>query len=68
MNGGDAWRKEKVKSLAIGDDRDDDSVCVVRVEGGSVYHDSYRSNLDVTTLTNMRTRYDRRRLGKSSSE
>ena len=60
MNGGDAWRMEKVESLAIGDDKDDDSVCVVRVESGSVYHDSYRSSLDVTTLTNMRTLYDRR--------
>jgi hypothetical protein len=60
MNGGDAWRMEKVESLAIGDDSDDDSVCVVRVESGSVYHDSFRSCLDVTTLTNMRSLYDRR--------
>jgi hypothetical protein len=59
MNGGDAWRMEKVESLAVGDDSDADPVCVMRVEGGSIYHDSYRSNLDVTTLTNMRTLYDR---------
>jgi hypothetical protein len=59
MNGGDAWRMEKVDSLALGQDSDGDAVCVVTVEGGSSYHDSYRSSLDVTTLTNMRTLYDR---------
>ena len=58
MNGSDAWRMEKVKTLSIGDDNDGDAVCVVTVEGGSVYHDSYRSNLDVATLTNIRALYD----------
>ena len=58
MNGSDAWRMEKVKSLSIGDDKDGDAVCVVTVEGGSVYHDSYRSSLDVATLTNIRALYD----------
>ena len=59
MNGGDTWRMEKVESLALGQDSDGDAVCVVAVEGGSIYHDSYRSSLDVTTLTNVRTLYDR---------
>lgn len=58
MNGSGAWRMEKVKSLAIGDDQDGDSVCVLTVDGGSVYHDSYRTNLDVASLTNMRVLYD----------
>lgn len=58
MNGSGAWRMEKVKSLAIGDDQDGDSVCVVAVDGGSVYHDSYRTNLDVASLSNMRVLYD----------
>lgn len=58
MNGSGAWRMEKVKSLAIGDDQDGDSVCVVTVDGGSVYHDSYRTNLDVASLTKMRVMYD----------
>eukprot|EP01133_Synstelium_polycarpum_P012278 gene12279-14391_t len=59
MNGGDAWRMEKVESVALGDDSDGDAVCVVTVEGGSIYHDSYRSSLDVKTLTNVRTLYNR---------
>ncbi len=58
MNGSGAWRMEKVKSLAIGDDQYGDSVCVLTVDGGSVYHDSYRTNLDVASLTNMRVLYD----------
>lgn len=58
MNGSGAWRMEKVKGLAIGDDQDGDSVCVVTVDGGSVYHDSYRTNLDVASLTKMRVLYD----------
>nr|WP_232108431.1 hypothetical protein [Pseudomonas juntendi] len=59
MNGSGAWRMEKVERLEIGDDHDGDAVCVVTVDGGSVYHDSYRSSLDVTTLINMRALYDR---------
>jgi len=58
MNGSGAWRMEKVKGLAIGDDQNGDSVCVVTVDGGSVYHDSYRTNLDVASLTKMRVLYD----------
>ena len=58
MNGTGAWQMEKVKSLAIGDDQDGDSVCVLTVDGGSVYHDSYRTNLDVASLTKMRVLYD----------
>ncbi|AJG13512.1 hypothetical protein RK21_02004 [Pseudomonas plecoglossicida] len=58
MNGTGAWQMEKVSKLAIGDDQDRDAVCVVTVNGGAVYHDSYRSNLDVASLTNMRVLYD----------
>ncbi|MBH3382832.1 hypothetical protein I5S53_02415 [Pseudomonas juntendi] len=58
MNGSGAWQMEKVSKLAIGDDQDRDAVCVVMVSGGAVYHDSYRSNLDVASLTNMRVLYD----------
>lgn len=47
-----------MKSLAIGDDQARDAVCVVTVDSGAVYHDSYRSNLDVASLTNMRVLYD----------
>lgn len=65
MNGSGAWRMEKVKGLAIGDDQDGDSVCVVTVDGGSVYHDSYRTNLDVASLTKMRVLYDARSAKRS---
>ncbi|MEN5139290.1 hypothetical protein [Pseudomonas juntendi] len=65
MNGSGAWRMEKVKGLAIGDDQDGDSVCVVTVDGGSVYHDSYRTNLDVASLTKKRVLYDARSAKRS---
>lgn len=58
MNGSGTWQMEKVAKLAIGDDQDLDTVCVITVEGGAAYHDSYRSNLDVASLTNMRVLYD----------
>ncbi|AJG13513.1 MULTISPECIES: hypothetical protein [Pseudomonas] len=58
MNGSGTWQMEKVAKLAIGDDQDRDAVCVISVEDGAVYHDSYRSNLDVASLTNMRVLYD----------
>ncbi|MBA1193064.1 hypothetical protein G7007_09350 [Pseudomonas entomophila] len=58
MNGSGTWQMEKVAKLTIGDEQDRDAVCVITVEDGAVYHDSYRSNLDVTSLTNMRVLYD----------
>ncbi|WP_444758050.1 hypothetical protein [Pseudomonas sp. A014] len=58
MNGCGTWQMEKVAKLAIGDDQDRDAVCVVTVDSGTVYHDSYRSNLDVTAFAKIRVLYD----------
>ena len=68
MNGSGTWQMEKVAKLAIRDDQDRDAVCVVTVDSGAVYHDSYRSNLDVASLTKMRVLYDSRSAKRCCSE
>ena len=57
LNGGEHWRMERLSSLSLGFDKSDCAVCLLEVESGKVYNDSFDANFDPATLTQVRELY-----------
>lgn len=57
MNKHAGWRMEKLKVLSMGFDRAEVPVCVLEVEDGRVYSDSYDSNFRLQSLTGLKELY-----------
>lgn len=50
MNNSERWMMEKVLSVTLGTDSDECTVCVLEVEGGGVYHDSFNERFAPSSL------------------
>ena len=57
INGGSDWRMDRLASVSVGEDADDIPVCLMQLENGSVYHDSFQKNFDPSSLSNLRQMY-----------
>ena len=57
MNKRTGWRMEKLKVLSMGFDKAEVPVCVLEVESGRLYSDSYDSNFRIQSLTGVRELY-----------
>ncbi|MDY1018801.1 hypothetical protein SOM59_17065 [Pseudomonas coleopterorum] len=59
MNKDSSWKMEKLMSLAMGFNRVEVPVCVLRVESGDVYVNTHQRDLDVNSLTGLKELYRR---------
>ena len=57
MNKRAGWRMEKLKVLSMGFNTAEVPVCVLEVENGRVYSDSYDSNFRLQSLTGLKELY-----------
>lgn len=57
MNKRTGWRMEKLKVLSMGFDNAEVPVCVLEVESGRLYSDSYDSNFRIQSLTGVKELY-----------
>lgn len=57
MNEHAGWRMEKLKVLSMGFNKAEVPVCVLEVESGRVYSDSYDSNFRLESLTGLKELY-----------
>ncbi len=57
LNGSKYWRMERLTSLAIGVDKNDCPVCLLEVESGDVYSDSFDADFDRANLSKVRELY-----------
>ncbi len=60
MNKDSSWKMEKLMSLAMGFNRVEVPVCVLRVESGDVYVNTHQRDLDVDALVGVKELYRRR--------
>jgi hypothetical protein len=54
MNKTPDWKMEKVLNVTLGNDQDECTVCVLEVDGGGIYHDSFSEKFEPLSLTNLR--------------
>lgn len=57
MNNTSHWRMERVVRVTLGQDQSDCNVCVLEVEGGAIYHDSFIDNFEPLSLKKELTIY-----------
>ncbi|OZY62073.1 hypothetical protein [Pseudomonas fragi] len=54
MNHCDGWGMDRVVKVTVGNDEHDCDVCLIEVDGGSVYHSSHRPGFQIESLKNRR--------------
>lgn len=57
INGGNDWKMDRLASVSVGDDVNDIPVCLMHLENGSVYHDSFQKKFNHRSLSNLKQMY-----------